>query len=51
MERIHQKNRITEKFREFKKKHNQKYFNCNQISHWVRDYTKFKRKKKYINIL
>ena len=40
-----------EKFREFKEKHNQKYFNYNQIGYWARDYIKFKKKKKYINIL
>ena len=51
MEKIYQKNRIAEKFREFKKKYNQKYFNYNQINHWARDYIKFKREKKYINIL
>ena len=40
-----------EKFKEFKEKHNQKYFNCNQIGYWVRDYIKSRKEKKYINLV
>ena len=33
MEKTYQKNKIAEKFREFKEKYNQKYFNYNQIEY------------------
>ena len=51
VKRAHQKNKTTEKFRELKEKRNQKYFNCDQISHWARDCTKPKKKKKHVNAL
>ena len=51
MERAYQRDKIAEKFREFKEKHNQKYFNYNQIDYQARNYIKSKKEKKHINIL